>query len=128
MRHDLAEIRFQSSLQEALVSSSGMGTYIHSSLMPIQHFLCRPRRRPPKGWFLERLSKRVRCPNHANFRLLTVARRGSCKPTNKLNLLRTQSLVLRSKEIRRNFLVHLVSKAWTLFFRVSVYCTITQKL
>ena len=44
---------------------------------------------------LEKLSWHVTCPNHASFRLLTVARRGSCGPTRKL--LRTQSLVLCSK-------------------------------
>ena len=37
------------------------------------------------------------CPNHASFRLLTVARGGSCGSTRKLILLRTQSFVLRSK-------------------------------
>ena len=33
-------------LQEALVSSSGMGKDVHSLMLSIQHFLCRPRRRP----------------------------------------------------------------------------------
>ena len=47
MRDDSAEILFQSFLQEALVSSSGMGRDVHSLMLPIQHFLCRPRRRPP---------------------------------------------------------------------------------
>ena len=42
---------------------------------------------------LERLSRRAKCPNHASFRLLTVARSGSCGPTRKLILLHTQSLV-----------------------------------
>ena len=69
---------------------------------------------------LERLSWHVTCPNHASFCLLTVARRGSCRPTRKLILLRTQPLVLCSKlEMRRRLLGHLVSKAWILFFRVS---------
>ena len=40
MRDDSAEILFQSSLQEAIFSSSGMGRDVHS-LMSIQHFLCR---------------------------------------------------------------------------------------
>ena len=60
MRDDSAEILSQSFLQEALVSSSGMGRDVHSLMLSIQHFLCRPRRRPPsrypEGWFLERLS------------------------------------------------------------------------
>ena len=47
MRDDSAEILFQSFLREALVSSSGMGRSVHSLMLSIQHFLCRPRRRPP---------------------------------------------------------------------------------
>ena len=47
---------------------------------------------------LDRLSWRATCPNnHANFRLLTVARWGSCGPTRTLILLCAQSLVLWSK-------------------------------
>ena len=61
---------------------------------------------------LERLPGRVTCPNHASFCHSTVARRGSCGPTKKLILFRTQSLVLCSKyEMRGSFLGHLVSKA-----------------
>ena len=48
MRDGSAEILFQSFLQQALVSSSGMGRVVHSLMLSIQHFLCRPRtRRPP---------------------------------------------------------------------------------
>ena len=66
---------------------------------------------------LERLSWRVTCPNRASFRLLIVARRGSCGLTRKFILLRNQLLVLCSKkEMRRSFQI---SKAWILFFRVS---------
>ena len=61
------------SLQDAFVSSSGMDGDVHSLMMSIQHFLCRPRCRPPSKlpWrlVLERLSWYVTCPNHANFRL-----------------------------------------------------------
>ena len=39
MRDDSAEMLFQSFLQEALVSSYGMGRDVHS-LMSVQHFLC----------------------------------------------------------------------------------------
>ena len=39
MKEDSAEILFQSFLQEALVSRSGMGRDVHS-LMAIQHFFC----------------------------------------------------------------------------------------
>ena len=41
MRDNSVEILFQSFLQEAPVSSSGMGRDGHSS-MCIHHFLCRP--------------------------------------------------------------------------------------
>ena len=113
MREDSAEILFQSFLQEALVSSSGMGRDVHFLMLSIQHFLCRPRRRPPskvpRRMFLERLSWRVTCSNHASFRLLTVARRSSCGPTKKLILLRTQLLAFGS-EMRRSLLMNLVSK------------------
>ena len=44
----------------------------------------------------ERLSWRVTCPNHASFRLLRVARRGSRGPTRKFILLRNRTLVLCS--------------------------------
>ena len=47
MEDDLAEIFFQSFLQEALVSSSGIGRNVRSLMLFIQHFPCRPRRRPP---------------------------------------------------------------------------------
>ena len=82
-----------------------MGRDVHSLTLSIQHFLCRPRRRLPSNvpWrmVLERLSWRVTCPNYSSFRLLTVARRGSCGPTRKLLSFRTQSLVLCSKQEMR---------------------------
>ena len=46
VRDDPAEILFQSFLQETHVSSSGIGMNVHSLMLSIQHFLCRPRRRP----------------------------------------------------------------------------------
>ena len=96
MRDDSAEILFQTFLQEALVSSSGMGRDVHSLMLSIQHFsaddsVAHPPR-CPEGWFFERLSWRVTCPNHASFRLLTVARKDSGGLTRKLILLRTQSV------------------------------------
>ena len=39
---DSAEIFFQSFLQEAVVSSSNMGWDVHSLMLSIQCFLCRP--------------------------------------------------------------------------------------
>ena len=47
MRDDSVDILFQSFLQDALVSSSGMGRDVHSLILSIQHFLYRPRCRPP---------------------------------------------------------------------------------
>ena len=44
---DSAEILFQSFLQEALVSRFGKGGDVHSLMMSIKHFLCRPRCRLP---------------------------------------------------------------------------------
>ena len=41
------EILLRSFLQEAVVSSSGMGTDVHSLKLSIKHFLCRPRCLPP---------------------------------------------------------------------------------
>ena len=43
MTDDSAEILFQSFLQEALLSSSGMGRDVHSLMLSIQHFICLPR-------------------------------------------------------------------------------------
>ena len=47
IRDDSAEILFQSFLRETFVSSSGIGRSVHSLMLSIQHFLCRPRRRSP---------------------------------------------------------------------------------
>ena len=47
VRDESAQILLHSFLQEAHVSSSGMGRVVHSLMLSIQHFLCRPRRRPP---------------------------------------------------------------------------------
>ena len=44
---DSAEVLFQSFLQEAIVSSSGMDRDVHYLMLSVQHFLCRPRQRPP---------------------------------------------------------------------------------
>ena len=44
---DSADILFKSFLQEAFVSSSGTSGDVHSLTSPVQHFLCRPQRRPP---------------------------------------------------------------------------------
>ena len=48
MRDDSAEIFFQPFSAGGLcMGSSGMGRDVHSLVLSIQHFLCRPRRRPP---------------------------------------------------------------------------------
>ena len=41
---DSAEILFQRFLQEANVSSSGMGRDVHSLMLSIQHLLCQPQK------------------------------------------------------------------------------------
>ena len=115
--------RFSSSLilPEALVSSSGTGQRcpLFEVVHPANHGIIYPQR-CPKGRFW-RGCHGVTCLNHASFCLLTAAERGSCGLTRKLILLRTQSLVLCCKqELRRSFLEHWGSKAWILFFRVSM--------
>ena len=55
MRDDSAEVLFQSVLQEALVSCSGLGKDVHSLMLSIQHFLGRPQRRPPSIKVLRRM-------------------------------------------------------------------------
>ena len=76
MRDDSAEILFQSFLQGALVNSYGMGRDVHSLLLSIQHFLCRPRHctpsKVPYTMILQRLTWCVTCLNDASFCLLTV--------------------------------------------------------
>ena len=73
MMDDSADILFQSFLQEALLNSSGMGRDVHSLMLSIYDFFCRPRRYPPsklpRGMVLEKLSWRVTYPNHGSFRL-----------------------------------------------------------
>ena len=82
MRDDSTEILFQSFLQEALVSSSGMGRDAHSSMLSTQPFLCQSQHRPPskvpRRTVLDRLSRCVTHLNQASFCLLRVARIGSC--------------------------------------------------
>ena len=68
---DSAEILFQCFLQEAIVSTSGMGMDVHSLMLSIQHFLCQPRRRPffkvPWRVVLERLLWRFTCPKRFQY-------------------------------------------------------------
>ena len=98
MRDDSAEILFQSFRQKAVVSSSVMDRDVHFSMLSIQHFLRRLRRRllskVLRRTVLERLSWPVTCLNHASFRLLTVARRGSRGPAKKLCTTTTVLLTL----------------------------------
>ena len=46
LRNASTEILFQSFLQKAIVRSSGKGRDVHSLMLSIRHFLCRPRRLP----------------------------------------------------------------------------------
>ena len=81
MRHDSAEILFQTVLREAIISSSDIGRDVHSLMWSIQRFFCRPGRRPSSEvhcrMVLEKLSWHMTCPKHVSFRLLTAATRGS---------------------------------------------------
>ena len=82
---DSAEVLFQSSLQEAIVSSSYMGRDVHVLTLSIQDFPCRPQHRPQRALKDGFEDAVVQCdmPDHG--------------PTLKLILLRTHSLVLCSK-------------------------------
>ena len=64
------------------MSSSGMGRDVHSLMLSFQHFSADHRvahlSKVPRRMVVEGLYWRVTCPSHASFRLLTVARRGSC--------------------------------------------------
>ena len=110
MRDDSAEILFQPFLQESLVNFwQGQGCPLFDVVQ--QAFPPLTKASPTLKGVLrngfERLSWRVTRPNHASFRLLTVARRSPCGSTRKLILSRTQSLVLCSKlEMRRSILGH----------------------
>ena len=44
---------------QAIVSSSGMGRDVHSSMLSIRYFLCWPRRRPPSKVSWRRVSERL---------------------------------------------------------------------
>ena len=74
----------------AVLAWAGMSTLwcCPSSIFSANHTITHPPRCPERRfderW--KRLSWRVTCPNHANFCLLTVARRGSCGPTRKFDL------------------------------------------
>ena len=69
---DSTKLLFQTFLQKAFVSSSGMGRDIRSMMLSFHHFLCRPRRRLPckVSWrmVLERPPFCVTCSNPASFR------------------------------------------------------------
>ena len=71
MRDKSAEIRFQSFLQEAVVSSSIMGRDDRSWMLPIQHFVCRSRCRlpfkMPRRMVLKRLSFSCDMPEPCKF-------------------------------------------------------------
>ena len=94
MRIDPAEILFQSFLQEALVSSFGMGRDVHCwcclcSIPSADHGVAHHPR-----WPGLRFGRGYRGVWHASFHLLRAAIRGHCGPTRKWIKHRTQSLVL----------------------------------
>ncbi|GFR71588.1 hypothetical protein ElyMa_003817000 [Elysia marginata] len=85
------------SLFEADLTSSYIAIPVHSLMLSLQAFFCRPRLRLPSTmpWriVLERLSCLVTCPNQASFRRFTVASKGSCGPTYATTNSRTDSFV-----------------------------------
>ena len=82
MKDDSEGLLLLSSLPGAIVSSSGTGRDVQSLALSIQHFRYRPRCRPSskvsRRMVLEKPLSCVTCPSHVGFRLLTLARRGSC--------------------------------------------------
>ena len=87
MRDDSAESLFQSFLQEARASSSGIGRGMFtlcccpSNIFSADHGVAH-RLQCPEGRFWRGCCG-VSCPNHASFPISTVNRRGSCAPTRK---------------------------------------------
>ena len=117
MREDLAEFLIQSFLQGGPCQQfrHGQGCPLFDVVHPAFPL---PTTASPtlQGALKDGFGKGVTaCDMPEPCKFLSVARRGSCGPTRKLILLRIPLLVLCSKqEIRRSFLVHLVSKAWIL--------------
>ena len=119
LRAEEAAVLLQAILLAAINWRSGKVISVQSLTLSDRLFRCLPRLRSPSTvpcvMVLEGVSCLVTWPNHASFRRLTVARRGSRGPTRLLTRLCTQSLVLSSLwEMRRSFLRHLVSSAWIL--------------
>ena len=83
----------------AALAWSGMSTLWcgPSSTSSADHGVVHPPRCPDGEFWRGCRVLRVTWPNHASFRLLSVASRGFCGPSRKLVLLRTQSMVLCSK-------------------------------
>ena len=74
MRDISAKTLFQSLLQGTLLSSFGMGRYVHFLMLSIQHILCRqwcgPPSKMPSKMVLERPLWRMTCLNHTSFCIL----------------------------------------------------------
>ena len=100
MRDNLAEIRFQSFVLEALVNSSGMGRDVHSLCCPSSISFANHCVATLQGAMKDGSGKAAMAcdiPEPCKLYLSTVAKRGFCVPTRKLILLCTQSLVLCSQ-------------------------------
>ena len=104
MRDHPAKILFQSFLQAAIGSNSDMGGDVHSLMLSLQDFLCRPRRHPPSKvpWrmVLERLSWRDK-PEPCKFPSLDSCQKRFLWTPKDVDHARTQSLVLYYKQPRR---------------------------
>ena len=89
MRNNSSEVLFKSFLPEATVSSPGIGRDVHSMVLSTLHFLSQPQCHPTlkvswKKWFSR--DCHYAWQKHASLCLFTVARRGSCGPTRKMDL------------------------------------------
>ena len=111
MRDDSAEILFQSFLQEALVSSSGMGRYVHPLMLPIQHFPTL------KGALEDGSGEAVLACDMPE--LCKIPSPGSCQKrflwTHKEVDLAPHLVVHLVLQVWRSCLVHWVSKTWIVF-------------
>ena len=102
-------------LSSALLNSSGYPSSVHSSMLSIHYFFCRPLFRWPGTvpciTVLVRLLCRVWCPNQASFLRFTVVSRGSCGPARTVISCKTSSLVQCSVyDTRSSFLENLASR------------------
>ena len=131
MRYNSAEILFQSFLLKVLVSSSGLGRGVHSLMLSIKHFFCRPRRRllskVPWRMILERLSWRVAYPETCKFPSLDTCQKRFLWTHEEVDLvLRPVVCLVLKVEDTEMFQYALGFQSWILFYRVSKQLRVSQ--